>query len=101
MADDFTELKDFAKVFSTQPLPKGNRIAVITLAGSVGVVVSDLSTSFGLVLPSEPAWRVLHRRLQESGVSMEELRPDAQGTSVLIRDPDGNGVELLVAENIT
>jgi acyl-CoA synthetase (NDP forming) len=51
MADDFTDLKDFAKVFSTQPLPKGNRIAVITLAGSVGVVVSDLSTSFGLVLP--------------------------------------------------
>ena len=51
MADDFTELKDFAKVFSTQPLPRGNRIAVITLAGSVGVVVSDLSTSFGLVLP--------------------------------------------------
>jgi len=51
MADDFTELKDFAKVFSTQPLPKGNRIAVITLAGSVGVVVSDLSTSFGMVLP--------------------------------------------------
>ena len=51
MADDFTELKDFAKVFSAQPLPKGNRIGVITLAGSVGVVVSDLSTSFGLVLP--------------------------------------------------
>jgi acyl-CoA synthetase (NDP forming) len=51
MADDFTELKDFAKVFSTQPLPRGNRIAVITLAGSVGVVVSDLSTGFGLVLP--------------------------------------------------
>ena len=51
MADGFTELKDFAKVFSTQPLPKGNRIGVITLAGSVGVVASDLSTSFGLVLP--------------------------------------------------
>ena len=51
MADDFAELKDFAKVFSTQPLPKGNRIAVITLAGSVGVVVSDLSANFGLELP--------------------------------------------------
>ena len=51
MADDFTELKDFAKVFSTQPLPKGNRVAVITLAGSVGVVVSDLCTNLGLVLP--------------------------------------------------
>jgi acyl-CoA synthetase (NDP forming) len=50
-ADDFTELKDFAKVFSTQPLPKGNRIAVITLAGSVGVNVSDLCANFGLELP--------------------------------------------------
>ena len=44
-------MKDFAKVFSTQPLPKGNRVAVITLAGSVGVVVSDLCTNFGLELP--------------------------------------------------
>jgi acetate---CoA ligase (ADP-forming) len=51
MADDFTELKDFAKVFSTQPIPKGNGIAVITLAGSVGVVVSDLCANFGLALP--------------------------------------------------
>ncbi|SLM31705.1 AcdA-1 acetate--coA ligase (ADP-forming), alpha chain [Desulfamplus magnetovallimortis] len=51
MADDFTELKDFARVFSTQPLPKGNRVAVITLAGSVGVNVSDLCANFGLELP--------------------------------------------------
>jgi acyl-CoA synthetase (NDP forming) len=51
MADDFAELKDFAKVFSTQPLPRGNRVAVITLAGSVGVVVSDLCANVGLVLP--------------------------------------------------
>ena len=51
LADDFTELKDFAKVFSTQPIPKGNRVAVITLAGSVGVVVSDLCASYGLELP--------------------------------------------------
>lgn len=50
-ADDFAELKDFAKVFSTQPIPRGNRIAVITLAGSVGVVVSDLCAEHGLELP--------------------------------------------------
>jgi acetyltransferase len=51
MADDFMELKDFAKVFSTQPLPKGNRVAVVTVAGSVGVNVSDLCTLHGLELP--------------------------------------------------
>jgi acetate---CoA ligase (ADP-forming) len=51
MADDFMELKDFAKVFSTQPLPRGNRVAVVTVAGSVGVNVSDLCTYYGLELP--------------------------------------------------
>ena len=51
MADDFMELKDFAKVFSTQPLPRGNRVAVVTVAGSVGVNVSDLCTQYGLELP--------------------------------------------------
>jgi acetate---CoA ligase (ADP-forming) len=50
-ADDFTELKDFAKVFSTQPIPTGNRVAVVTAAGSVGVVVSDLCAEHGLELP--------------------------------------------------
>lgn len=50
-ADDFTELRDFAKVFSTQPLPKGNGVAVVTAAGSVGVVVSDLCEEHGLKLP--------------------------------------------------
>ena len=50
-ADDFTELRDFAKVFSTQPLPKGNDVAVVTAAGSVGVVVSDLCEEHGLKLP--------------------------------------------------
>ncbi|MBW2030065.1 MAG: CoA-binding protein [Deltaproteobacteria bacterium] len=50
-AEDFVELKEFAKVFSTQPIPKGNRVAVVTAAGSVGVVVSDLCEERGLKLP--------------------------------------------------
>lgn len=50
-ADDFTEIKDFAKVFSTQPVPKGNRIAIVTAAGSVGVVVSDICAEYGLEMP--------------------------------------------------
>jgi catechol 2,3-dioxygenase len=57
--------------------------------------------SFGLVLPSEEAWQVLHTRLRESGVGMEELPTDAQATNVLIHDPDGNGVELLIERKIT
>lgn len=51
-ADDFTEIKDFAKVFSTQPLPKGNNVVIVTAAGSVGVVVSDICAEHGLVMPA-------------------------------------------------
>lgn len=47
-ADDFNELMDFAKVFSTQPVPRGNRVGVVTAAGSVGVVTSDLCEQYGL-----------------------------------------------------
>ncbi|MGD9212797.1 MAG: CoA-binding protein [Desulfobacteraceae bacterium] len=50
-ADDFTEIKDFAKVFSTQPIPSGNRVVIVTAAGSVGVVVSDICAEHGLVMP--------------------------------------------------
>jgi acyl-CoA synthetase (NDP forming) len=50
-ADDFTEIKDFAKVFSTQPLPKGNRVVIVTAAGSVGVVVSAICAEHGLEMP--------------------------------------------------
>ena len=50
-AIDFVELKEFAKVFSTQPIPKGNRVAVVTAAGSVGVAISDLCEERGLKLP--------------------------------------------------
>jgi acetyltransferase len=47
-ADDFNELMEFARVFSTQPVPGGNRVAVVTAAGSVGVVLSDLCEEYGL-----------------------------------------------------
>ena len=47
-ADDFTEIHELAKVFSTQPIPEGNRVVIVTAAGSVGVVVSDICAEHGL-----------------------------------------------------
>ncbi len=108
-ADDFAELKDFAKVFSTQPLPKGNRIAVITLAGSVGVVVSDLCAEHGLELPKlTPETVELLKDMFDTPVSnpvdlffsvtkvgftktLETTFPDA------LRDPDIDAAILILA----
>ncbi|MEA2060844.1 MAG: acetate--CoA ligase family protein [Thermodesulfobacteriota bacterium] len=45
------ELLDLSAVFSSLPLPKGNRVAIMTLGGGWGVVTADLCMEYGLELP--------------------------------------------------
>ncbi|MEM0489675.1 MAG: acetate--CoA ligase [Ignisphaera sp.] len=47
-----SELFDMAIAFSTQPIPHGDRIGIVTNAGGGGVVTSDILTSKGLKLAS-------------------------------------------------
>jgi acyl-CoA synthetase (NDP forming) len=46
------DLLDLAASFSSLPLPKGNRAAIMTLGGGWGVVTADLCSEFGLEVPS-------------------------------------------------
>jgi acyl-CoA synthetase (NDP forming) len=45
------EMLDLSAVFSSLPLPRGNRVAIMTLGGGWGVVTTDLCVENGLVLP--------------------------------------------------
>jgi acyl-CoA synthetase (NDP forming) len=45
------DLLDLSAVFSALPLPKGDRVAIMTLGGGWGVVTSDLCAEYGLQLP--------------------------------------------------
>jgi acetyl coenzyme A synthetase (ADP forming)-like protein len=45
------ELLDAAVLFSTQPLPLGNRVAVVTNAGGLGILCADACEGAGLELP--------------------------------------------------
>ena len=45
------DLLDYSAVFSSLPMPKGNRIAIMTLGGGWGVVTADLCSEEGLILP--------------------------------------------------
>jgi len=45
------ELLDLSAVFSSLPLPKGNRVAIMTLGGGWGVVATDLCAENGLEVP--------------------------------------------------
>jgi acetyl coenzyme A synthetase (ADP forming)-like protein len=50
-AEDADDLLHFAKIFDTQPLTSGKRIAVITNGGGHGVLATDAIYKNGLALP--------------------------------------------------
>ena len=49
-AETVEELFDFAVGFSRQPLPKGNRFAIVTNAGGPGIMATDAAIRHGLDL---------------------------------------------------
>ena len=48
------ELLDMSTVFSSLPMPKGGRVAIMTLGGGWGVVTTDLCVEYGLGVPKLP-----------------------------------------------
>jgi len=48
--DTLKELVDLPKVFAHQPLPKGNRLAIVTVSGGAGVMGIDVAAQNGLTL---------------------------------------------------
>lgn len=50
IAKDLKDLLNFAKVFGTQPLTIGNRVAIVTNGGGTGVLATDALYKNGLVL---------------------------------------------------
>ncbi len=49
------DLLDLSAAFSALPLPRGNRVAIMTLGGGWGVVTADLCDEYGLnVVPLSP-----------------------------------------------
>jgi acetyl coenzyme A synthetase (ADP forming)-like protein len=50
-AETFEELLDTASLLAGQPLPDGNRVAIVTNAGGLAVVCADACEAAGLTLP--------------------------------------------------
>lgn len=51
LADYTTDLLDLAAAFSSLPVPRGNRAAIMTLGGGWGVVTADQCAESGLEVP--------------------------------------------------
>jgi acyl-CoA synthetase (NDP forming) len=52
LVDQPIELLDLSAAFSSLPLPRGNRVGIVTLGGGWGVVAADLCAEQGLAVPS-------------------------------------------------
>jgi acyl-CoA synthetase (NDP forming) len=46
--EKFSELFELPKIFDAQPLPKGNRLGIVTFTGGVGVLAIDEAAKYGL-----------------------------------------------------
>ncbi len=46
------ELFDYVKAFSSQPLPKGNNVGIVTNSGGPGILATDSCIRFGLNVPA-------------------------------------------------
>jgi acetyltransferase len=51
-AENFEALFDYATAFAMQPLPNGERVAIITNAGGPGIMAADAAESLGLKMIS-------------------------------------------------
>jgi len=51
-AESLEELLDVTGLLSTQPLPRGRRVAVLTNAGGLGILCADACEAAGLELPA-------------------------------------------------
>jgi acyl-CoA synthetase (NDP forming) len=62
---DEQELCQAAAVFTTQPIPKGNRVGIITNTGGPSVIATDVLAGSGLTIPplSEKSTAILKEKL--------------------------------------
>ena len=67
------ELLDSAHAFATQPLPGGNKVAVVTNAGGPGILASDALESCGLELPTFSAATV--KKLKDLEAQFADKHP--------------------------
>ncbi len=76
--DTISELFDYAALYTTQPLPRGPRVAIITNAGGPGIMATDAAIRNGLQLAAL------------SDATKEKLRPCLPAAAAL-----GNPVDVI------
>ena len=110
--DTIAELFDYAALYTTQPLPRGNRVAIITNAGGPGIMATDAAIRNGLKLaelseatkdklrPSLPAAASLRNPVDVIGDARSDRYKAAVRT--VLEDPGVDmGIVILTPQSMT
>ncbi len=110
--DTIAELFDYAALYTTQPLPKGPRVAIITNAGGPGIMATDAAVRNGLQLavlseatkeklrPSLPAAASLRNPVDVIGDARSDRYKAAVRT--VLEDPGVDmGIVILTPQSMT
>jgi len=76
--EKFSELFELPKIFASQPLPKGNRLGIVTFTGGVGVLAIDEAAKYGLSVS---------KLSPETSARLNAIFPDLSKTIVDIGPP--------------
>jgi len=97
-AQTVEELFDLAMAFSNQPLPQGNRVAIVTNAGGPGIIIADACEANGLTVTglTPETERTLQSRLPEEASTRNPVDMIATATpdsyefalDCVLRDPN-------------
>src|SRR5258706_6594785 len=81
VSNDLDEAVTIAAVFTTNPLPKGDRVAVLTVSGGAGIWGADTVTMQGLQVPelSAPIQNEIKKLLPSYGATRNPIDVTAQG----------------------
>jgi acetate---CoA ligase (ADP-forming) len=81
VSDDLDEAVTIAAVLTTNPLPKGDRVAVLTVSGGAGIWGADTVSMQGLQVPEllEPIQAEISKLLPSYGATRNPIDVTAQG----------------------
>ena len=106
-ADSVEELFDAALAFSKAPLPRGNRVAILTNAGGPGIIIADACEACGLdvaTLSEESQAKLREILPEEASVSnpvdmIASASPEQveQATRIIVAD---DGIDALIASYV-
>ncbi|MFM0341722.1 acetate--CoA ligase family protein [Paraburkholderia fungorum] len=106
---DVADLGDYAKAFEAKRLPRGNRIAVVTLSGGAGILITDACAERGMSVPAlsaatlarlkpiVPAFASLNNPVDLTAGILAEPKIFADALQIIADDPNIDAIAIMAA----